>query len=66
MNPGAPSRVGHTGYMWVYLERVSGGREYGKNEVKKEQGVSEEANKSWKFNEELHKACREISLENLT
>ena len=26
MNPGAPSRVGHTGYMWVYLERVSGGR----------------------------------------
>lgn len=26
----------------------------------------EEANKSWKFNEELHKSCREISLENLT
>lgn len=34
MNPGAPCRVGHMGYMWVYLERVSGGREYGKNGVK--------------------------------
>lgn len=36
------------------------------SELRKTKGFWKKPNKSWKFNEELHKSCRETSLENLT
>lgn len=43
MNNGPLGCVGHMGYMGLYMEEVGGGRECGKDRVKRELGVLEEA-----------------------